>query len=63
MTRQVTISIIIWLFLASCVATAQTGNGPINYIYDDLGRLVGAVDSQDNVAIYSYDAVGNILSI
>jgi len=33
------------------------------YIYDDLGRLVQVIDGQGNVAMYQYDAVGNLLSI
>jgi YD repeat-containing protein len=33
------------------------------YIYDDLGRLSQVIDGQGNVATYSYDAVGNLLSI
>lgn len=33
------------------------------YFYDELGRLVGVVDSQGNAAVYNYDAVGNLLSI
>jgi YD repeat-containing protein len=33
------------------------------YFYDELGRLVGVVDGQGNVAVYTYDAVGNLLSI
>ena len=33
------------------------------YVYDDLGRLSAAIDSQGNAAIYTYDAVGNLLSI
>ena len=33
------------------------------YIYDDLGRLSQVIDGQRNVATYSYDAVGNLLSI
>jgi len=34
----------------------------INYIYDDLNRLVAAVDQQGNVARrYTYDLVGNLL--
>ena len=51
------------LILVSYIAQAQTSNGPVNYIYDDLGRLVGVVDGQGNAAVYAYDAVGNILSI
>jgi YD repeat-containing protein len=33
------------------------------YFYDDLGRLVTVIDGSGNVAIYNYDAVGNLLSI
>jgi YD repeat-containing protein len=36
---------------------------PIQYIYDDLGRLVGVVDPAADTVVYSYDAVGNLLSI
>jgi YD repeat-containing protein len=42
---------------------AQQNNGPINYYYDSLGRLIRIVDGNGNVASYNYDAVGNILSI
>lgn len=34
-----------------------------NYIYDELGRLRVVIDEQGNAATYSYDAVGNLLSI
>ena len=34
-----------------------------NYIYDDLGRLKIVIDDQGNAATYSYNAVGNLLSI
>ena len=37
-------------------------NGPVSYIYDSLGRLVSTVGPTDTI-IYSYDAVGNLLSI
>ncbi|MGH7207333.1 MAG: IPT/TIG domain-containing protein [Nitrospiraceae bacterium] len=33
------------------------------YFYDELGRLVGVVDGSGNVAVYNYDAVGNLLSV
>ncbi len=36
--------------------------GDIDYIYDDLGRLVAVVTAQE-VTSYTYDAVGNLLSI
>jgi YD repeat-containing protein len=38
-------------------------NGPVSYVYDDLGRLVGVIDVKGNAAEYAYDAVGNITSI
>lgn len=43
------------------VLTAQ--NGPVSYVYDELGRLVGVVDGTGASAVYVYDAVGNLLSI
>jgi len=39
---------------------AQSG---VQYVYDQLGRLVGVIDASGNAAAYSYDAVGNLLSI
>jgi len=35
----------------------------INYVYDDLNRLVAAVDQQGNIAMYTYDLVGNLIKI
>jgi YD repeat-containing protein len=35
----------------------------ISYIYDKLGRLIGAVDLSGDTARYTYDEVGNLLSI
>ena len=35
----------------------------IHYLYDVQSRLVGVVDQQGNVAVYVYDAVGNLLRI
>jgi len=48
---------------ASNAFNFTVNNGPVNYVYDDLGRLVGFIDVLGNAATYSYDAVGNILSI
>jgi len=39
------------------------GQSLITYTYDELGRLVGAVDSLSDAVTYNYDAVGNLLSI
>ncbi len=35
----------------------------ITYVYDELGRLVGAIDPNGDTARYTYDAVGNLTSI
>jgi YD repeat-containing protein len=40
-----------------------TGQSTITYSYDQLGRLVGVVDSLNGAASYTYDAVGNVTSI
>jgi YD repeat-containing protein len=37
--------------------------GEAQYTYDDLGRLVAVVDETGALAVYSYDAVGNLLTI
>ena len=43
--------------------TAPPSVGPYTFYYDEAGRLVGMADSASNTAVYSYDALGNILSI
>jgi YD repeat-containing protein len=35
----------------------------VTYTYDELGRLIAAVDPSGNAAQYNYDKVGNLLSI
>ena len=46
------------------VRTAHPQSGaPVQYYYDDLGRLTRVVDTSGNIATYHYDAVGNLLSI
>ena len=42
---------------------APAGQSPVRYIYDELGRLIAVIDTSGAAAIYSYDAVGNLLSI
>ena len=44
------------------VAFAQQP-GPVQYVYDALGRLVKVIDGEGNIAEYVYDAVGNILEM
>jgi YD repeat-containing protein len=43
-------------------AKAVPGSG-INYVYDELDRLVAVIETGGETARYEYDAVGNILSI
>ena len=50
--------------LLLCVLTPMSAVADqAQYIYDDLGRLSQVIDGQENVATYTYDAVGNSLSI
>jgi YD repeat-containing protein len=37
--------------------------GSVSYVYDELDRLVAVIDPAGEVATYTYDAVGNLLSI
>jgi YD repeat-containing protein len=48
------------LMVAARVTSAQT---PIQYFYDELGRLIAVVEPGGDSAVYHYDAVGNVLSI
>src|ERR1043165_1804562 len=48
------------LTLSLMSAGAQTG---ITYVYDEVGRLIAVIDPAGDTARYSYDAVGNVLSI
>ena len=43
--------------------SAQSPAASIQYVYDERGQLTGVVDQQGNVAVYVYDAVGNLLAI
>jgi YD repeat-containing protein len=52
-----------FLFILGFALNAQAQQPLIHYIYDDLGRLVGVVNQDGNAATYTYDAVGNILTI
>ena len=46
-----------------CVRSTPAQQPNINYVYDQLGRLTAVIDQQGDVAVYNYDAVGNLLSI
>jgi YD repeat-containing protein len=62
--RTLTGLIFLLVFLAGLVSTLSAqSNTPVQYFYDDLGRLAKVVDQNGNVATYNYDAVGNLLSI
>lgn len=47
--------------LAASGARAQSP--AIQYVYDDLNRLIAVIDQDGNAATYTYDAVGNLLQI
>jgi YD repeat-containing protein len=56
------------LFFLTCVLLAIAQLRPllaqsVKYIYDDAGRLVVVIDQNGDAAVYTYDAVGNLLSI
>jgi YD repeat-containing protein len=52
--------LLVWVtILAPQPARAQS----IQYMYDELGRLIAVVDPGGDTAVYHYDAVGNVLSI
>src|ERR1700677_3656550 len=53
--------VLLVLFLAPSLYAQTTG--PVQYYYDDLGRLTKVVDQTGKIAAYRYDAVGNLLSI
>ena len=46
-----------------CVPPAPLSGATISYVYDPLGRLLAVIDPASNTAIYSYDAVGNLIGI
>jgi YD repeat-containing protein len=47
----------------SNLALDPAGTAPVQYVYDELNRLVSVIDPSGDAAHYNYDAVGNILSI
>ncbi len=61
--RGLAIYLVVLLFVL--LATTPSARADITYIYDELGRLRALIDpfQTDGTAIYTYDAVGNILSI
>ena len=47
----------------SSTVVLQGQSAPVNYVYDELGRLVAVIDGTGASAVYVYDAVGNLTSI
>lgn len=47
----------------SSISFASAYADQAQYLYDDQGRLTGVADSSGSLAAYSYDSVGNLLSI
>lgn len=60
-SNLLTVSCFGMLFLGLLALPAFAGQS--SYLYDELGRLAAEVDDQGNAAVYTYDAVGNLLSI
>jgi YD repeat-containing protein len=52
------------VFLSVCLLPlGPISAGNIDYVYDELGRLIAVIDETGETAVYQYDAVGNVLSI
>jgi YD repeat-containing protein len=52
------------LVVVACLAwPVGARSDEARYFYDELGRLVGVADGTGGIAVYSYDAVGNLLSV
>lgn len=52
-----------WAILALLACSGPMTAQSVTYIYDALGRVVGAVSPSGDAAVYAYDATGNITSI
>jgi YD repeat-containing protein len=62
MTRRFTL-VALAFAIAVMYPSFAAAQQPIQYLYDSGGRLVGVVDPAADTVVYSYDAVGNLLSI
>ena len=51
------------LVLSVILAGVVAAQSSIQYVYDELGRLIAVIEPSGDTAVYTYDAVGNILSI
>jgi YD repeat-containing protein len=57
-TRRIVLCLAV-LMVSLASLTAQT----VHYMYDELGRLVAVIAPNGESAVYTYDPVGNLLSI
>lgn len=58
-----TVRTVTLMLALSLTGLLPSGAGDISYVYDNLGRLMAVIDPVTDTAIYSYDAVGNLLGI
>lgn len=63
MTLTKVLSVVTCVLMLCVFVPTPTIADQTHYIYDDLGRLSQVIDGQGNVATYTYDAVGNLLSV
>ena len=63
MRQRILHGLVFLLILGCAFALRAQSSAPVQYFYDDLGRLIKVVDQNGNTATYTYDAVGNLLSI
>jgi trimeric autotransporter adhesin len=63
MRKRTLTGLIFWFLLTLASPLLGQTSTPVQYFYDDVGRLIRVVDGSGNVATYAYDAVGNLLSI
>ena len=65
MTRFISKTLLIagLLFLLCPLVRPQTPTNTTVYVYDELGRLKAVITPSGDVAVYNYDAAGNIVSI
>jgi YD repeat-containing protein len=57
------IAVVAWAAALCVVATAFADPPGVEYGYDELGRLVFVSDQTGSAAMYTYDAVGNLIAI
>lgn len=49
--------------LLLCLSQQGLAQSSIQYVYDEVGRLIAVIDTSGDTATYTYDPVGNLLSI